>query len=179
MSSAATETVAPVVLPEGVGNTDLDRLHEIVPPEAVAWTPQTVGWYLLAAVLAVLLVWVGVRLRRHWVADRFRRQALAELAKIEEGLGSPESREASLRSLPALLKRAALASTPRQEVASLAGGDWLAWLDSGLGSDDFSAGEGRVLAEIAYLPSGSLDQLPEERARHLVALARRWIRRGA
>ena len=50
-------SVEPVVLPEGVGNPDLDRLREIVPPEAVAWTPQTAGWYVLAAAMAVLLVW--------------------------------------------------------------------------------------------------------------------------
>ncbi len=179
MSSATTETVAPVVLPEGVGNADLDRLHEVVPPEAVAWTPQTIGWYLLVALLVVLAAWVAVRLRRRWVADRFRRQALAELARIERDLDAPESREAALRSLPALLKRTALAAAPRRQVASLAGADWLSFLDGGLGGSDFSTGDGRALAEIAFLPTDRLSELPDESVARLVALARRWIRRGA
>ncbi len=172
-------TVEPVVLPEGVGNPDLDRLREIVPPEAVAWTPQTAGWYVLAAAMAALLVWAVARLHRRWVANRFRRQALAELGEIERRLGEPGTREAALRALPGLVKRTALAVAPRRDVASLVGADLLSYLDRGLGGEEFSNGSGRALADLAYSTPERLAELTDQGTARLVALVRQWIRRGA
>ena len=73
-------------------NQDLERLHEIVPPEAVAWTPQTIGWQILAALALVLAIWVLARVTRRWLRNRFRRQALAELGGLESQLGDPAGR---------------------------------------------------------------------------------------
>ena len=112
-----------------------------------------------------------------------RRDATAIIADmratIERDLKVPETREAALRSLPALLKRSALAAAPRREVASLVGAEWLSYLDAGLGGDDFSAGAGHDIAELAYLPPERLTGLTDERVGRLVALTKRWIRKGA
>ncbi len=70
-----------------------------------------------------------------------------------------------------LLRRVALHRYAREEVASLSGEAWLAFLDGALGPDaPFQDGPGRVLGVGPYAP----ETLVETDA--LVALCERWIR---
>ena len=68
----------------------LEGLHDIVVPEAVAWTPQTVGWYVLLATVLAIAARVAVMQRRRRIANRYRREALDVLAVIENDVGTPE-----------------------------------------------------------------------------------------
>jgi len=154
----------------------LEGLHDIVVPAAVAWTPQTVGWYvLLAAMLAIGGRVVVVRRRRH-IANRYRREALDVLAVIENDVGIPELRAGALARLPALLKRVALSVVSRAEAASLTGEKWLAFLDAGYGGDGFTRGTGRLLPTLAYGSSGDLEAISDQQASDLLELTRLWIR---
>ena len=88
----------------------LDRMHELVMPEPVAWLPQTPGWWIvLGWMLAVLLLlaWQFARRRRR---NRYRRDALAKLKAVSatSELGPAESAQ----HIAALLKRTALAAYP-------------------------------------------------------------------
>ncbi len=60
----------------------LRNLHEVSLPDPVSWWPQTIGWLVL---LLILLVVVGfyawLRLQRWW-HNRYRREALLALAKL-------------------------------------------------------------------------------------------------
>jgi len=153
----------------------LEGLHDIVVPEAVAWTPQTVGWYvLLAAMLAIGARVVVVRRRRH-IANRYRREALDVLAVIENDVGIPELRAGALARLPALLKRVALSVVSRAEAASLTGEKWLAFLDAGYGGDGFTRGPGGLLPTLAYGSSGDLEAISDQQASDLLELTRLWI----
>jgi len=76
-----------------------------------------------------------------------------------------------INALALLVRRTALAAFPRQEVASLAGPAWLAFLDRTYGGDGFSHGPGRALSLSPYTPQrGGGDMQP------LIELVRRWIR---
>jgi uncharacterized protein DUF4381 len=99
-----------------------------------------------------------------WVADRYRRAALAELAEIE--------RSGAVAMVPALLKRTALAFAPRATVASLSDAAWLAFLDRTCPRGGFASGPGRSLATLAY---GDARTIAEPDRRALLGLARRWI----
>jgi hypothetical protein len=148
----------------------LAALQELPLPEPVSYTPQTVGWWLVAALLLVLLalaVWRWQRLRR---ANRYRVEALRELAEIERQL--PEQPGAALR-LPALVKRVALLSAPRDAVAALSGDSWLQWLERSLPQAGFLDAPGRLLPALAY---GSPQDVDPQAVRALVSLLRRWIR---
>ncbi|HEX4987063.1 MAG TPA: DUF4381 domain-containing protein, partial [Burkholderiales bacterium] len=68
------------------------------------------------ALLAVA-AWALWRWHRRREANRYRREALAELARLEDVAG-----------IPPLLKRTALAAWPRKEVAALSGAQWVAFL---------------------------------------------------
>jgi len=88
-------------------------------------------------------------------------------------LGRDDSRDVT-SALALLVRRTALAAFPRQEVASLAGPAWLAFLDRSYGGDGFSHGAGRVLSLSPYEPqrsgAGGADMRP------LIDLVHRWIR---
>lgn len=123
----------------------LQNLNDIVLPGPVPWWPPAPGWYVLAGMVGVALL---VQIIRWWLKqrrNRYRNQALAELSAIRrEGTGE------ALQKLPALIKRAALAAWPRQQVAELNGAKWHRFLDESAGMKRFSKGAGSTLDWLAY-----------------------------
>ena len=60
----------------------LDKLHDFYQPLPPAWTPQTIGWYVLFAVAGLVVLWLVVHTVRRWFRNRYRREALHELALL-------------------------------------------------------------------------------------------------
>ncbi|MFN8896984.1 MAG: DUF4381 domain-containing protein, partial [Pseudomonadota bacterium] len=134
---------------------------------------------VLALALALLLAWAAWRGLRRWHARRHRRLARAELRQLRSELAAPADasrRAAAAHRLPELVRRLALAHAARDEVASLQGAAWSAWLDRSLPEDaqPFTRGPGRRLADWAYLPEAAL---PWDELDPLLDLVERWIGR--
>ena len=149
-------------------NTSLQNLHDIAVPAPVSWWPLAPGWYVLAAVLALALLAVLFFLLRRYRQNRYRRLALGELSLMRKG-GMP------LYLLPALLKRTALAAWPREQVASMSGADWHAFLDQSAGVDLFGSGPGLLLDRLSY-GSAEPDGLSESESSQLLAASEAWLR---
>jgi Ca-activated chloride channel family protein len=137
-----------------------------LPPEISLW-PAT--WPARIAIMVLIVsavagIWQWLRYRR---ANRYRREALAELAQIERTASQPIAARLAL-----LVRRTALAAFPREQIAPLAGEAWLAFLDRSLDGTEFSAGAGRMLATAPYAPTPP----NENQLVALVELTRRWIR---
>jgi len=139
----------------------LDNLHGFYQPPSPAWTPQTIGWYVLFTIAALFLLWMIVHLVRRWFAGRYRREALRELALVP-----PEQ-------FSALLKRTALAAWPRNKVASLSGEPWLTFLNESADGNLFHCSPADGIEEIA-LRSEALSSEDERSLRQTTAA---WIRR--
>lgn len=159
----------------------LRQLQEIPPPAPVAYVPQTGGWLaLLGALLLALTVWAW-RAGRRYRADRYRRDAGAELAALQARLADPARRERALAALPALVKRTALGFAPRAQIAALSGRAWLQFLDRTLPATDaaagFEHGPGQLLWRCAYLDAAALRDVAQPDIEALCALLRRWIDR--
>jgi len=137
----------------------LDRLHDLVlaPPEP--WWPPAPGWLLLLAALLLLLLAFLVTRFMKWQADRYRREALALL-------DDPTTPPAEWS---AILKRAAIAAWPRDEVAGLTGSAWLAFLDRTAAMNSFTSGPAKGLENLAFSPPGQSDLST------LKSAAREWI----
>lgn len=139
-------------------------LRDIHLPDPVGWWPPAPGWWLLTA-LILLLVGGFLGLRRRYRHRRYRRLALRELERLEQ---LPPAELAA--GLSRLLRRAALCHFPRGECAGLSGEAWLAFLDRPFADNPFSEGAGRCLLEAPYRPATEID------SRALIELARRWIK---
>ncbi|MCI3208583.1 DUF4381 domain-containing protein [Pandoraea capi] len=114
----------------------LRSLADIAVPTPPSWTPQTIGWPILAALIAIGLIGFGWRAWRRYRANRYRREALAQLREWAAVLRVPGARDTdrahALRQIAELLKRVALSAWPRHRVASLSGDDWAVLLRESL-----------------------------------------------
>ncbi|GLS29532.1 protein of unknown function [Mesorhizobium albiziae] len=153
----------------------LQHLADISVPPPVSWMPQTWGWAMLALVAAALLIVALWRWHRRRVSNRYRREALAELTRMERDLADNTGRAQALEAMPELLKRVALAAWPRDAVASLSGGNWLAFLRQHGGDRSFPEPAARLLDDLEYRSQETRMSVSEDDARMFAAAARRWI----
>ena len=154
---------------------DLTKLHDLMTPAPVSYAPATVGWYIVAGLVILLIGWLVLRWIAHRRATRYRREALGELTRIESRLRGSD-RAAALIDLDVLVKRVALAAYPRVDVAALAGDAWLRFLDRSTGGRRFASGDGRPLGDLPYAPIAARESLPADGAQRLVDAVRAWIR---
>lgn len=157
----------------------LTRLDDIVEPAPVSWMPQTVAWWLLGIVLLGLIFFLAFWLIRRWRSNRYRREALAELAAIEKRLHTGDY--GAIVTVAVVLRRVALHISPRERVASLTGEKWLGFLNDHTRRSIFTERASRLLVDVAYAPLTS----PErdgggghgDHRMELVGCARSWVRR--
>lgn len=152
----------------------LEKLADISVPAPVAWTPQTWGWAAVAGLAAALVIWLVVRAIRHHRANRYRVEALADLAALESRLSDPGQRSAALGAMPELVKRVALAAWPRSDVAELSGQPWIDFLRVHAGRAGLNDEAAMLLAEGHYRPD-VVSAIDAERSRRIVDGLRRWI----
>lgn len=152
-------------------------LADLVQPPPVSWRPQTVGWEVLGAVLAVVAVWLAWRGIRRWLRNRYRREALAELSRLEQRWqAEPDTGAVVLAALPALIKRCALAAWPREQVASRSGAEWAQFLANHAGHAVHGAQTlAPLVREIEYHDRQALQRVPAADVKALIEAARQWI----
>ncbi|MEP4685936.1 MAG: DUF4381 domain-containing protein, partial [Rhodopirellula bahusiensis] len=95
----------------------LDRLNDIVVPAPVSWWPLAPGWHVLIAVLLAAGIWLAWKSWRTWTANAYRREAIHELESAN-----------TVGAISELLRRTALVSTSRSELATMTGDRWPDWL---------------------------------------------------
>ncbi len=154
-------------LPREIESHVLADLQHIVSPPPVAWHPAAPGWLWLAVtLLALVLYWCGLRLRR-WGRNRYRREAV----RILHGLGAVDGSPCTVASINRVLKLAALAAWPRERVAPLSGRSWVNFLNNHCPGAPFDTRQLSLLAAGAYQhQSPAPDEL-----RRLTAAAALWI----
>lgn len=163
--------------PDPLTRLALEKLNDIVLPQPVSWLPQTWGWLALALIFLALIAWALLRRHRHYVANRYRREALAELARIEAKLDVADDRGQAIAGIAELVKRVALKAWPRTATAALSGKAWLAFLEQHDGGDFSTAPAARLLDDLEYHSRDTLAGVDESDARQFAGLARRWIER--
>ena len=155
--------------------TSLQNLNDIVLPAQVGWWPLATGWYILSALLFIVLAWLGYQSLRRWFKNRYRRAALQELRSLADGMRNGEHRDSSLRQIPILLKRTALSIYPREQVASLAGKDWRRFLNSRLRNPSFAESVASTLDTVSY-SAGDLSRVDKRSATALLSASRHWLK---
>ena len=151
----------------------LESLRDIHLPAPVSFWPLAVGWWALAAVVAMTaatLVWAFRRHRRS-----VRRLALRELAVLESRYGAADQRVALAVSLTTLIRRVALRLSTRSGVAALHGEAWVEFLCMDANGEARAPRVARDLFQTAYGGERAAAGNPGE----WLAFARSWIREVA
>lgn len=148
----------------------LAELRDIHMPQFLDVWPPAVGWWLVVALVAGLLIYGCYLLFRLWRLNRYRREAMTELKQLHVDYQSHGDDARYIAEFQALLKRVALTHFHREDVARLTGESWVAFLDRTSLSQEFSMGKGQTLIDANYLPE------PEADIGALHDLGRHWIK---
>lgn len=151
--------------PEGWGNDQLDGLVEVPAPDGISWYPQTAGWDILGMLILLLGFYLLAGRFRRYLANAYRRGALAELECIRSA--------GDYQRVPRLLKRTALYAYPRDQVSHLVGADWEQWLDRHCANTRFSTRLRGQLNSLAYRDDA---QLTAPELAELCRQVQLWIR---
>lgn len=148
----------------------LSQLRDIHAAPAVSWWPPAPGWWVLALVVVVALIWLARRgLVRFRVRQR-RRQMLAWIDHLNTSTDAQREPQAYLSTLNRIFKLVALRAFPERRCAVMAGQEWVEFLSSQMGDD--SAAE-----SLGVLAVGPYDPAPQFDAETLCELTRQWIRK--
>ncbi|MDX1835994.1 DUF4381 domain-containing protein [Legionella taurinensis] len=151
----------------------LSQLRDIHLPDPVNWWPLAPGWYLLMGIAFIGVMVLTGFIYRYYANGRAKRQALKLLAVYQQDyLRDGDSQSASAK-VSELLRRVALVYFPREQVASLKGDEWLAFLNRTGQNINFNAVRDCLL-ELPYQTQGDVNVKP------LLSRAKAWIQqRGA
>ena len=174
VSVALAQGAPPSAVPDSVTKAALTQLADIVTPPPPDWWPHTWGWVALAVLVGLTLAGFVVQALRRRRANGYRREALAELGRLEARCDDAGQRAEALAELAALFKRTALAAWPRARVASLSGRRWTRFLAAN-GTAKFDPAAERLLDDLEYRGEDALRSVPASDARAALRAARVWI----
>ncbi len=122
-----------------VDSQPLAKLRDIHLPEPISWWPMAPGWYLILSLAIISMLVLFYFLRRRFMNGRAKFQALCLLAIYYEEYQREGNSQVSCMKVSELLRRVALVYFPREQVASLQGEPWLAFLTNSANDIDFYA----------------------------------------
>lgn len=149
--------------------TILQQLRDIhLPPPITTWPMAPWGWLLLLILLIASFV-AAYKIYQHFKRQQFAKKLLFQLDRIQNLYTSTPA--AAIAELSVFLKRVCLTLFPRQEIISLQGDAWLAFLDKTGKMAEFQQGVGRCLLTAPY------EANPELNFPQLYQLIQLWLKR--
>lgn len=103
------------------------ELGEILEVEPIPFTFDTLGWKIVAIALLLLLAHFIYKFYLKYKSNQYRREAVIEIESLN--VDSELTESAFITQSILVLKRIAMQTFSRQEVASLNGEAWLSFLD--------------------------------------------------
>ncbi|MEM8561415.1 MAG: DUF4381 domain-containing protein [Pseudomonadota bacterium] len=146
----------------------LAALHPLREPLPIGWWPPAPGWWVLALLCLLGVLFLSWWLRKRYTASAYRRQALSELNSLKSQYLENADVRGYLTDMNALLKSAALIAYPRRQVAASSGIQWLNFLNTS------TAGDNPFPAE--FVSSAYRLQLEEIDIEQIHQAATHWIK---
>lgn len=153
------------------GTTVLRDIHDL---DAIPWFPLAPGWWFAAGLVALLLLFIGIR---YWMIYRagwlgWRGDARRQLRALKKALASEDAHKVAGR-LSELLRRIAMAQSGRREAAGLTGDTWLHWLVEHDNTGFDWERHGQILLTAPYMPPAMA--VGRNELDVLIRAATRWV----
>lgn len=149
-------------------SSPLQELRDVHLPDPISLWPPAPGWWItfcLVMMGGLVFLWI-LRNRRRTQARRF---AMDELGAIKQYYDTHRDEQWLVQRLSTIVRRYAMATFPRAEVAGLVGVSWLQFLDRSGRTNQFTDGVGQLLV------SGPYQQQAAVAANELMHLVEHWI----
>ncbi len=146
-------------------------LSPVIAPDAPTWWPLAWGWWAVTITAIALLALVFFIVKRRKTNQREKQEALSYFNNSQ----SPESLSPS--EAQRILRQAALSYFPREKVASLAGDDWLKFLDTQLAKPLFVAKQSQW-QQALYQDATSISDEQKKAQQQLVDDCETWLRKA-
>ena len=101
-----------------IAEASLDKLHDIITPEAVGYFPLAPGWVVVGLLVLALLFHFAIQTYSEYKKSLYKREALKELESFTK-----QSQEESV-ALLSLAKRVAIVAYGRERIAKLSADSW-------------------------------------------------------
>jgi len=157
----------------------LARLRDIQGLDPIPWWPLAIGWWLLAALVIVLLFALLSALRnlRRYPPGSWHRPAWKQLCALQQQANRMPAQQLA-GELSELLRRIAIARLGRARAAGLSGERWLVWLQEHDPAGFAWTRRGRPLLTLPYGPPDD-DQGDSGQLLPLIDAAFAWVDRSA
>ena len=145
----------------------LAQLRDIHLPEPISWWPPAPGWWIVSLVTLASIITIVLFVKNRWLRNRYRRAAIRELGNLQN---NPQDSPQTLLEISTLLRRVALQTYGRENVAPLSGDKWLTFLDRTGKTDQFSQGPAKVIGCALYKSSADAD------TEQVIPIIHKWIK---
>lgn len=145
----------------------LDKLRDIHLPEPIETFPYAPGWWILLAILLIIVGYFIYRQIKYRRAIRLLKPAKLEIEQLR-ALSSDLINSQAIVKLSALIKRVCLIYFPTSQVAALSGAQWLEFLNTQVGlitaknnhslKPLFNDKAISLFSQVAYQKSAQVDQ---------------------
>ncbi|AGW91951.1 DUF4381 family protein [Cupriavidus sp. DF5525] len=112
---------------DSAGPVSMAQLADVALPAPPSWAPQTIGWPVAGALLLAALAWAGWGTWRRYRANRYRREALAEVDWFDPATRQPAHSEAAAVKVVVTAARDAGALAPGGSAGALPREGGLPW----------------------------------------------------
>jgi hypothetical protein len=153
------------------GSTVLRDIHGL---DAIPWWPLAPGWWYVAGLVGLLLLFIG---GRYWLIHYagwlgWRGDARRQLRALKKALAHEDAHTVAGR-LSELLRRIAMVHSGRQQTAGLTGDSWLHWLAVHDNTGFDWGRQGQILLTAPYMPPSM--SIERKQLATLIRAATRWI----
>ncbi len=145
-------------------------LESLKEPEAVSFTFETIGWSILGFLILTLICFMLYKRLKHYQQNAYRRDAHKEILVLENQF-QKEQNSIQLNKTLILLKRVAITTFGRKEVAQLHGDKWLLFLDSKAKNSSFTKYNQTISDAL-----NETEKIDIKKTKAIFELTKKWIK---
>lgn len=135
----------------------LSQLKDIQLPEAIPLWPPAIGWWVLAALILISVIYLCYFIYKAWKNKAVAKLALKQLKIYLTQHQSTPNKIKYAQNINILLKQVALNYYPPISVAKLSGNSWLMFLNKTGKTTNFTDGPANILAKAPYATTLEFD----------------------
>lgn len=152
-----------------------ESFNHYIEPSNIPFRFGAPGWWVLAALLTILILVISFLFVRYYYRNLYRKQALRYLAEITQSDFPDSGLHDQVYKTAILIKRVAMARYGRNPVAGLSGEAWIDWLNNRVKKNNitkFDKADAVLISDGIY----GNKKLEHETVNPFLEKAKNWIR---